>query len=81
MAKKRYLVIVESGPNNYSAFVPDVEGVYATGKSLEEIEAAIKDAFTLYFDLDRGGPLPGQVVPEPTMQPLWVDIEFPERSS
>ena len=33
-AMKKYAVVVESGPNNFSAYVPDLPGCIATGKTI-----------------------------------------------
>lgn len=32
----KYLIIIEKGENNYSAYSPDILGCAATGKSVEE---------------------------------------------
>ena len=32
----KYLVIIEKTNNNYSAYLPDVSGCIATGKTIEE---------------------------------------------
>ncbi len=32
----RFLIIIESGSRNYSAYVPDLPGCIATGKTQEE---------------------------------------------
>lgn len=42
--KNRYLVIIEKGVRNYSAFSPDVPGCIATGKTVEETIDSIRDA-------------------------------------
>ncbi|MCH7979336.1 MAG: type II toxin-antitoxin system HicB family antitoxin, partial [Acidobacteria bacterium] len=34
----KYAVIIEKGPNNYSAYVPDLPGCVSTGKTLEAVE-------------------------------------------
>ncbi len=34
MAKYRYLVVIEKAKGNYSAYVPDLPGCVATGKTL-----------------------------------------------
>ena len=41
---KEYTVIYERGPNNWSAYSPDVPGCAATGKTREEVERNFRDA-------------------------------------
>ena len=40
----RYAVVIESGPENLSAYVPDLPGCIATGKTLDEVLANIRGA-------------------------------------
>ena len=55
-----YLIVIETGENNFSAYSPDVLGCVATGKTVEETVQRMKDA--LYFHLEdlyyRGEPIP-----------------------
>lgn len=37
MLKQKYILVIEKGDSNYSAFSPEVEGCIATGETLEEI--------------------------------------------
>lgn len=59
----RYAVIIERAPGNYSAYVPDLPGCVATGKTLAEVEAEIRDAIRFHIDGLREDGLP---VPEAT---------------
>src|SRR5438067_5278591 len=56
----RYLVVVEKGDNNYSAYAPDVPGCVTTGKTLQETLANMREALELYFEvtLEDGAPIP-----------------------
>ena len=47
---EKYLVVIEKAKNNYSAFSPDVWGCVATGKTVEETVAQIKEALHLHID-------------------------------
>lgn len=60
---KEYLVIFEWAGANYSAYVPDLPGCISTGKTLDETEANIREAISLYIDTLRDD---GQPIPEPT---------------
>ncbi len=41
----KFLVIIEKGAENYSAYSPDVSGCAAAGKSIEETLENIREAF------------------------------------
>ena len=45
----KYLIVVEKGPRNYSAYVPDLPGCVATGKTREEVEKNIREAVALHL--------------------------------
>ena len=59
---KEYLVIFEWTGNNYSAYVPDLPGCVTTGKTIEEAEANMKEAISLYIETLRED---GKPIPEP----------------
>ena len=46
----KYLVVIEKGAQNYSAFAPDVLGCVTTGKTFEETLANMKDALEFHFE-------------------------------
>jgi predicted RNase H-like HicB family nuclease len=68
----RYAVIIEKGPNNYSAYVPDLPGCISVGDALEEVKAMIREAIDFHIDgmLEDGLP-----IPPPTSQAEYVEIE------
>lgn len=43
---KTLIIIVEKADNNYSAFIPDVDGITATGTTFEEIKQNMANAIT-----------------------------------
>jgi predicted RNase H-like HicB family nuclease len=47
---EKYLVVVEKAQNNYAAFSPDVPGCIATGETVEETTALIKEALQFHFE-------------------------------
>ena len=55
-----FLVIIEKGAENYSAYSPDVLGCAATGKSVEETLENIKEALKFHFEgiLEDGEKIP-----------------------
>jgi predicted RNase H-like HicB family nuclease len=50
MSKQKYIVIIEKGENNYSAFSPDVDGCIATGNTLEETIVCMKDVLEFHLE-------------------------------
>ncbi|MEP7321205.1 MAG: type II toxin-antitoxin system HicB family antitoxin [Saprospiraceae bacterium] len=47
---KKYLVVIERAENNYSAFSPDVLGCIATGMTVEETTANLKEALQFHIE-------------------------------
>jgi predicted RNase H-like HicB family nuclease len=56
----RYAVVIEKAGNNYGAYVPDLPGCIATGDTVEEVEANIRDAIEMHIEgmLEDGLPIP-----------------------
>jgi predicted RNase H-like HicB family nuclease len=46
---KKYLIIIESGTTNYSAFSPDVPGCITTGGTVEETISNMKKALEFHL--------------------------------
>ncbi|HKQ47989.1 MAG TPA: type II toxin-antitoxin system HicB family antitoxin [Phycisphaerae bacterium] len=67
---KRYGIVIEKGPNNYSAYVPDLPGCVATGNSIEEVEAEIAEAVRFHLE---GLEEDGVAIPEPTSLCEYID--------
>jgi len=40
----RYAIVIEKADGNFSAYVPDLPGCVATGRTLDEIDAEIRAA-------------------------------------
>lgn len=45
----QYLIVIEKGERNYSAFSPDVLGCVATGKTIEKTVEEMKAALRLHL--------------------------------
>ncbi|HYP39801.1 MAG TPA: type II toxin-antitoxin system HicB family antitoxin [Chloroflexia bacterium] len=56
----RYLVIVEKGEKNYSAYAPDVPGFVTVGVTIEETTQNMQEALDLYFEAvqEKGADVP-----------------------
>ena len=57
-APMRYAIVIEEAGSNYSAYVPDVPGCVATGRTLEETEQQIRTAIELHLQGLRADNLP-----------------------
>jgi len=57
---KNYIAVLEPGPNNWSAYVPDLPGCVAAGVTREETERLIQEAIEFHVEglLIDGVPLP-----------------------
>lgn len=67
----RYAVVIEQGGNNFSAYVPDLPGCVATGKTLEEVEREIQEAIEFHLEGMRADGLP---IPEPSSRVEYVEV-------
>ena len=63
-AKRTYTVVFERGPNNYSAYCPDVFGCVAAVDGWDEIRTMIREALEFHIELMLEH---GEEFPEPTM--------------
>ena len=66
----RYAIVVEKTGGNYSAYVPDLPGCVATGATISEIGAEIRDAIRFHVS---GLEADGLAVPAPTSIAEYVD--------
>jgi len=67
----RYAVVIEKGPDNYFAYVPDLPGCIATGATAEQAEAEIREAIEFHLEGMREDGLP---IPEPSSKVEYVDV-------
>lgn len=67
----RYAVVYEQTPGNYSAYVPDLPGCIATGKTLEEVERLIQEGIRLHLELMRES---GEDIPRATTPVGSVEV-------
>lgn len=67
----QYAVVIEKADGNDSACVPDLPGCAATGTTIEEAEAGIRDAVALHR---LGMREHGLAIPEPASRVGYVDL-------
>lgn len=68
----RYLVVVEQGPKSFGAYVPDLPGCVAVGKTRKEVLALIRDAIEFHIE---GLKQDGHPVPAPSSTSEVIDIK------
>lgn len=67
----RYAIVIERAENNYSAYVPDLPGCIATGRTIEEAEREMREAIEFHLSgLKEDGLSP----PIPTSQVDYVEV-------
>jgi predicted RNase H-like HicB family nuclease len=66
----RYAMIIEKGERNYSAYLPDLPGCIATGKTIKELKQRMSEAIELHL---RGMREDGLSIPEPTSLAEYVE--------
>lgn len=67
----RYLVVIERANGNYSAYVPDLPGCMATGKTLPEVREKIREAMDIHI---RGLREDGLPIPTPTSSSDYMGV-------
>lgn len=57
---REYTIVIESGEHNYSAFVLDLDGRVATGRTIEEVTENMRSAIEAHLELlaESGEPIP-----------------------
>jgi predicted RNase H-like HicB family nuclease len=67
----RYAIVIERAEGNYSAYVPDLPGCVATGITVAEVEAEIREAIAFHLEGMREDGLP---IPAPSNQVEYVEV-------
>lgn len=67
----KYAVVIEKAESNYSAYVPDLPGCIATGKTIEKVEIEIRNAIEFHLE---GMKQDGQTVPLPSSAVEYVEV-------
>ena len=64
-------MVFERGPNNWSAYVPDLPGCIATAKNRAELETLIREAIKFHIEGLKEDGLP---IPPPASQSELIEI-------
>ena len=67
----KYAVVIEKAESNYSAYVPDLPGCVATGKTKVEVTRNVRGAIAFHMKGLREDGLP---VPEPQTSAEFVEV-------
>ena len=70
----RYAVVIEKSKRNYSAYLPDVPGCVATGRTVQETVGNLREALALHFEAMRND---GDPIPDPQTLVDYIDAELP----
>jgi predicted RNase H-like HicB family nuclease len=68
---KRYAIVIEDAGTNLAAYVPDLPGCVATGKTRKEVERLIREAIELHLE---GMVEDGLPIPEPSSEVDYIEI-------
>ena len=73
----RFLIIIESGSRNYSAYVPDLPGCVATGRTKEEVEKSMREAIAMRIEgmIEDGDPIPTPSLAE------YLEVSLPNSAA
>ena len=67
----RNAVVFEKSRTGYSAYLPDLPGCVATGKTLKQVKQLIREAAELHLDAMRED---GELIPEPSTLTDYITI-------
>lgn len=60
---RKYAIVIEKGPANYSAYVLDLPGCVAAAETLDEVKELMRSAIEFHLEGMRED---GDPIPEPT---------------
>lgn len=72
---RHFIVLLEKGPRNYSAYTPSLDGCIATGKTRDEVIANMVEAIQLHL---RGMLEDGEEIPYEEFEAITVVVPEPE---
>jgi predicted RNase H-like HicB family nuclease len=67
----RYAIVIERTDSNFSAYVPDLPGCVATGRTPEEAEEQIREAIVFHLE---GLHEDGFTAPPPSSRVDYVEV-------
>jgi predicted RNase H-like HicB family nuclease len=73
--RRTYAIVIEDAGGNFSAYAPDVPGCAATGATVEETIAQMREALEFHFEGLDGQ---GEAIPEPRAHVATIAVALPE---
>ncbi len=67
---RKYSLLIEGDPGSYSAYIPELQTILVTGRSLDEITARAMEAVRVYWDTVRQDVSPTSLLRE-------IEVELP----
>ena len=67
----RYAIVIEQAEGNYSAYAPDLPGCVATGATIQEVEAEMREAISFHLE---GMKEDGLAIPAPSSQVEYLEV-------
>jgi predicted RNase H-like HicB family nuclease len=67
----RYAIVIEQAQDEFSAYVPDLPGCVATGSTIEEVEARMREAIEFHLDGLRED---GVAIPQPSSRVEYIEV-------
>ena len=67
----RFAIVIEQAGDNLSAYVPDLPGCVATGATLGEVEARMREAIAFHLEGLRAD---GLAVPNPSSRVEYIEV-------
>ena len=67
----KYAVVIEKGKTSYGAYVPDLPGCVAAGKTREEVIRLIHEAIEFHIE---GLKEDGEIIPEPSSSIEIIEV-------
>ena len=67
----RFAVVIEQAGSNFSAYAPDLPGCVATGSTVEEVEAHMREAIALHLDGLRAD---GIAIAAPSSRVEYIEV-------
>jgi predicted RNase H-like HicB family nuclease len=66
-----FTIVIEDAGANYAAYAPDVPGCIATGATVDEVTATLREAIAEHLEILREM---GEEIPEPHSQATVIQI-------
>lgn len=74
----RYAIVIEKTTKNYSAYVPDLPGCVATGRTIPSIQRRIREAIGMHLEGMREDRLR---IPKPSARAQYIETSLPRRKA